>query len=160
MMRKASKGVSELVATVLLALIIMVAGGLVLINYYSSWSSEWRLYATSYQRALSMTNEAMIDLVYGYYSVTEEALRLVLSIGSGGVSIDTVYVNDYLYWRRGDPGLTVDGVPKSDGSLPPHATVVEVVINKAAGVNPGSELSVKMVTQAGNTYIFKVIAKE
>lgn len=39
MTSRVSRGVSELTATVLLALIIIAAGGLVLINYYSSWSS-------------------------------------------------------------------------------------------------------------------------
>jgi len=159
MTSRVSRGISELTATVLLALIIIAAGGLVLINYYSSWSSEWHLYASSYQKALSMVNEAVVDLVYGYYNVSEGALHLVLSVGNGGVTIDAVYINESIYWRRGDPGLTVNGVQRSDGSLPSSAALVELVISRGISVAPGSELSVKIVTQAGNTYVFKVVAR-
>jgi hypothetical protein len=107
-----------------------------------------------------MVNEAVVDLVYGYYNVSEGAIYLVLSVGNGGVTIDTVYINESICWRRGDPGLTVNGVQRSDGSLPSSAALVELVISRGISVVPGSELSVKIVTQAGNIYVFKVVARD
>jgi hypothetical protein len=53
----------------------------------------------------------------------------------------------------------VNGVQRSDGSLPSSAALVELVISRGISVAPGSELSVKIVTQAGNTYVFKVVAR-
>lgn len=157
---KACLGVSEITATLLLALIVIAVGGVVLINYYSSWSAEWHTYATSYERAVRLASEAMLSLVYGLYDVSSGELRLVLSVGSGEVGIDAIYVNDQLYWRSGEPGLSLNGRPVLEARITDTPAMAEVTVSKTIGAVPGEDLLVKIVTSAGNFYSFRVVVVE
>jgi len=157
--KRAERGVSELAAAALLALIVLTLGGIVLSRYYFSWSQEWHAYASHYQRALSMASEGLVSLVYGYYNSTSGTLVLVLAVGSGGGAIDAIYVDNQLYWRSGEGNLSVNGAPSTSAEFPPSGGLVEISVSKSLPAPPDGALHVKLVTEAGNQYSFSVVAR-
>lgn len=141
MARRRSRGLSEVVSALLLALVVVSLGAVVAFRYYESWSKAKIGGEAAAERAKLAASEAVVAPLYCHYNVTSKKLVLVVAAGPSGAEVSSVYVNGALAYEAGPGGsLLLEGGKVS---------ALEVSAPNLA-LKPGDKIEVLIYTRGGN----------
>ncbi len=144
------KGVSEIVAVVLLTLIVVSVGSIVVYEAMKRSGTARLTLAGQIQKVRELEQQAPFNVIYACYNTTAHELVLLVNVGPGLLIISSIYINDTLV-NTPDTSVTVNGSPVNDPQQirVPELDVSVVRVQKEMQITPGDTLIVKVVTSTG-----------
>ncbi len=150
------KAVSEIVAVILLALVMISLGSVIIIKFTNTKLTFSNIMESQVELAKNIQQQAIIDVFYAVYNKTENALYILVNVGNGYIEIKSIYVNNTLINNKTSI-VYVNGINVQDTQSitlnSNDVNEIKVIPPLALDYSLGSKIVVQLTTSTGSKAI-------
>jgi hypothetical protein len=151
---KRRKAVSEIVAAILLALIVVSIGGMVVLYFNSQRAGVQRTVFSQLSLAKNIQQQPVFHAYFTVYNTTDNTLTILINVGPGFLELVSVYVNDTLVNTEGSTVYLNGIILENPQKIVINKTGVNTIIVKPPQplpFSPGDKFILKILSSVGTS---------